>query len=263
MKSENMMVTNNHVSSIGIDYNVKLSWDTNTKSLYETYFYLMRMNLSSRKTSLTLGMVAALTLGIAIIFASPLSATTNMGGGMMMSTSPLSYSSSAQQAGGMPGQSDIIQPGVYASGTIASLQNDKDGKPAWLVAGLWKGSLTNMTSATMMSSSTNNTTSKQNLPTARFNAIFDMVMLNGTALHKHQISNFTLTGMSMPSENISVYNGTATITMKEGPVNDIPIRIGTLNNNIISIWVDPAKTMNHFGNTPIYGSITQYVIVRK
>jgi hypothetical protein len=230
-------------------------------------FDLIIMN--SKKTSLTLGMVTALTLGIAIIFASPLSATTNMGGGMMMSTPPSSsYSSSAQQAGGMPGQSDIIQPGVYTSGTIASLQNDKDGTPAWLVAGLWKGSLTNMSSATAMmmsSSSANNTmtTSKNNLPTARFNAVFSMVMLNGTALHKHQVSNFTLTGMSMPSENISVYNGTATITMKEGPVNDVPISIRILNNNIVSIWVDPAKTMNHFGNTPIYGDITQYVIVRK
>jgi hypothetical protein len=230
------------------------------KGLYDQAIVLMTMN--SKKISLTLGMVTALTLGIAIIFASPLSATTNMGGGM--STPPSSsYSSSAQQAGGMPGQSDIIQPGVYASGTIASLQNDKDGKPAWLVAGLWKGSLTNMTSATMMSSSTNNTTSKQNLPNARFNTIFDMAMLNGTALHKHQVSNFTLTGMSMPSENISVYNGTATITMKEGPVNDVPMSVRTLNNNIVSIWVDPAKTMNHFGNTPIYGSITQYVIVKK
>jgi hypothetical protein len=211
------------------------------------------MTMNSKKISLTLGMVAALTLGIAIIFASPLSATTNMGGGMMMSP---------QSSGGIPGQSDIIQPGVYASGTIASLQNDKDEKPAWLVAGLWKGSLTNMSSATAMSG-TSNTTSKNNLPTATFNSVFSMVMLNGTALHKHQISNFTLTGMSMPSENISVYNGTATITMKEGPVNDVPISIRTLNNNIISIWVDPAKTMNHFGNTPIYGSITQYVIVKK
>ena len=208
----------------------------------------------SKKTSLTLGMVTALTLGIAIMFASPLSATTNMGDGMMMSPQ--------SSAGGMLGQSDIIQPGLYASGTIASLQNDKDGKPAWLVAGLWKGSLTNMSSATAMSG-TSNTTSKNNLPTATFSSVFDMVMLNGSALHKHQISNFTLTGMSMPSENISVYNGTATITMKEGPVNDVPISIRTLNNNIISIWVDPVKTMNHFGNTPIYGSITQYVIVRK
>jgi len=184
---------------------------------------------------------------------------------MMMSTSPLSYSSSAQQAGGMPGQSDIIQPGVYASGTIASLQNDKDGKPAWIVSGLWRGSLTNMSSADAMmsSSSANNTTSKTNLPTATFNSVFNMVMLNGSALHKHQISNFTLTGMSMPDKKAVVYNGTATITMKEGPVNDVPISIRTLSDNVISIWVDPAKTMNHFGNTPIYGTITQEVLVRK
>ena len=220
--------------------------------------------MNSKKTSLTLGMVAALTLGIAIIFASPLSATTNMVGGMMMSSPPSSYSS-AQQPSGISGQSGIMEPGLYASGTIASLQNDKDGKPAWIVSGLWRGSLTNLTSgAAMMSSSgANSTTSKTNLPTATFNSVFEMAMLNGSALHKHQISNFVLTGMSMPSENISVYNGTATITMKEGPVNGVPISIRTFDDNVISIWIDPAKTMNHFGNTPIYGTITQAVLVRK
>jgi hypothetical protein len=121
-----------------------------------------------------------------------------------------------------------------------------------------------MSSAAMMSSSSaNNTTSKTNLPTATFNVVFNMVMLNGSALHKHQISNVTLTGMSMPDKKTVVYNGTATITMKEGPVNDVPVSIRTLNDNVISIWVDPAKTMNHFGNTPIYGTITQEVLVRK
>ena len=105
-----------------------------TKGLYDQAIVVMTMN---SKISLTLGMVTALTLGIAIIFASPLSATTNMDGGMMMSTPPSSsYSSSAQQPGGISGQSGTLQPGLYASGTIASLQNDKDGKPAWLVAGL-------------------------------------------------------------------------------------------------------------------------------
>ncbi|MFL6319849.1 MAG: hypothetical protein ACJ72Q_05205, partial [Nitrososphaeraceae archaeon] len=173
--------------------------------------------MNSKKTSLTLGMATALTLGIAIMFASPLSATTNMGGGMMMSPPSSSYSSPQQQPSGMLGRSNIIQPGLYASGTIASLQNDKDGKPAWVVSGIWKGSLTNMTSAGMMSSSSaNGTTSQKNLPTATFNAVFEMVMLNGSALHKHQISNFTLTGMPMPNEKTVVYNGTATITMKEG-----------------------------------------------
>jgi hypothetical protein len=217
----------------------------------------MRMN--SKKTSLTLGIATALTLGMAIMFASPLSATTNMGDGMMMTAPP------QQQPGGIPGQSNIIRPGVYSSGTIASLQNNKDGKPAWVVSGLWRGSLTNITSAEMMSSSNanNTTTSKTNLPIATFNSVFNMVMLNGSALHKHQISNITLTGISMPDKKTVVYNGTATITMKEGPVNDVPISIRTLSDNVISIWVDPAKTMNHFGNTPIYGTIIQDVLVRK
>jgi hypothetical protein len=223
------------------------------------------MTMNSNKTSLTLGMATALlTLGIAIMFASPLSATTNMGGGMMMSTPPPSSYSSAQPDG-ISGQSGTLQPGLYASGTIASLQNDKDGKPAWVVSGLWRGSLTNMSSADAMmsSSSANATTSQKNLPTATFNSVFNMVMLNGSASHKHQISNFTLTGMSMPDKKTVVYNGTTTITMKEGPINDVPISIRTLNDNVISIWVDPAKTMNHFGNTPIHGTITQEVLVRK
>ncbi|MFL6432012.1 MAG: hypothetical protein ACJ71X_11250 [Nitrososphaeraceae archaeon] len=217
--------------------------------------------MNSKKTSLTLGMAIALTLGIVIIFASPLSATTSIGSssGMTMMLSPPPPSSSysvQQQHGGIPAQNDIIQPGLYARGTIASLQNDKDGKPAWLVSGIWRGSLTNMTSNTMSSL-------LKNLPTATFNAVFNMVMLNGSALHKHQISNFILIGMSMPNEKTVVYNGTATITMKEGQVNDVPLSIRTLDDNVISIWIDPAKTMNHFGNTPIYGTIIQDVLVRK
>ncbi|MFL6379368.1 MAG: hypothetical protein ACJ72R_18195, partial [Nitrososphaeraceae archaeon] len=179
--------------------------------------------MNSKKTFLTLGMAIALTLGIVIIFASPLSATTSIGSssGMTMMLSPPPPSSSysvQQQHGGIPAQNDIIQPGLYARGTIASLQNDKDGKPAWLVSGIWRGSLTNMTSNTMSSL-------LKNLPPATFNAVFNMVMLNGSALHKHQISNFILIGMSMPNEKTVVYNGTATITMKEGQVNDVPLSI--------------------------------------
>ena len=224
------------------------------------------------KTSITLGIVAALTFGIAMIFASPVSATTNMGGnGMPMNDNAPPQSASPpslqQQSGGATPQNTILEPGVYARGTIASVQNDKDGKPAWIVSGLWRGSLTNMTSDTAMMSSSSSANStganKNNLPTATFNSVFNMVMLNGSAMHTHQISNFTLTGMSMPDKNTVVYNGTATITMKEGPVNDVPISARTLNDNVVSIWVDPAKTMNHFGNTPIYGTITQDVLVRK
>src|SRR5919112_4371251 len=35
----------------------------------------------------------------------------------------------------------MMQPGLYAFGTIASLQNDENGNPTWIVSGIWKGSL--------------------------------------------------------------------------------------------------------------------------
>jgi hypothetical protein len=214
----------------------------------------MNHNVSS-----TLGISAVLAIGMVVIFASPLSASAIVG-----MTSPL------QQQGVTiyPGQygGGMNKPGVYAAGAIASLQNDKNGNPAWIVSGFWKGSLTNLTSAMSSnsnSSSSSNTTTNKNLPTATFNAIFNMVMVNGTAMHKHQISNFTLTSISMPNEKIVVSNGTATITMKEGPVNAVPVSVRTMDNNVISIMPDPAKTKDHFGNTPIYGTIIKDVRIKK
>jgi hypothetical protein len=207
----------------------------------------------NNKVSSTLGISAVLAIGMVVIFASPLSAS-----GIVSMTYP-------QQQGvtSFPGQyGGMNKPGEYAAGTIASLQNDKDGKPAWVVSGLWKGSLTNLTSA-MSSSSSSNTTTNKNLPTATFNAIFNMVMLNGTAVHKHEISNFTLTSISMPNEKTVVANGTATITMKEGPISAVPISVRTIDDNVISIMPDPSKTNNHFGNTLIYGTITEDVRIKK
>ena len=36
------------------------------------------------------------------------------------------------------------QPGEYASGTIASIQNDQDGTPTWLLSGAWQGAIINV-----------------------------------------------------------------------------------------------------------------------
>ncbi len=215
------------------------------------YYCFSTMN---HKISSSLEISAVLAIGMTVIFASPLSASAIVG---------MTYPQQQQRVTSFPDQygGGMNKPGVYAAGTIASLQNDKNGKPAWIVSGFWKGSLTNLTSP--MSSSSNNTTTNKNLPTATFNAIFNMVMLNGTALHKHQISNFTLTSISMPNEKTVVSNGTATITMKEGPVNAVPLSVRTMEDNVISIMPDPAKTKDHFGNTPIYGTITEDVRIKK
>jgi hypothetical protein len=169
-------------------------------------------------------------------------------------------------------------PGAYAAGTIASLQNDQNGNPTWIVSGYWKGSLTmdnktegegvgtgNQTTATTNATVNTNstTTAAGNLTTARFNAMFNMVMTNGSAMHKHEIYNFELMNMSNPNNTTSVFNGTATITMKEGPVDNVPLSVKRIDDNVISIWADPAKVNNHFGNTPIYGTIMKSVIVKK
>ena len=167
-------------------------------------------------------------------------------------------------------------PGVYAAGTIASLQNDQNGNPTWIVSGYWKGSLTmdntegrgvgtgNQTTTNNDTANTNSTAATAgNLTTARFNAMFNMVMTNGSAMHKHAIYNFKLMNMSNPNNTTSVFNGTATITMKEGPVDNVPVSIKRIDDNVISISADPAKLNNHFGNTPIYGTIMKSVIVKK
>jgi hypothetical protein len=53
------------------------------------------------------------------------------------------------------------------------------------------------------------------------------------------------------------------MTMRQGPVPDVPISVKTMDNNAVSIWVDPTKINNHFGNTSIFGTIEKLVRVEK
>ncbi len=176
-----------------------------------------------------------------------------------------------QQKQGYSQNKMMMQPGLYAFGTVASLQNDENGNPTWIVSGIWKGSLymgnetqgvggnqTNTTSA-----AANATSTTGGLPNATFNSKFNMVMTNGSAMHDHEIYNFKLASMSNPNNTTSVFNGTATITMRQGPVENVPVSIKRIDNNVISIWADPAMINNHFGNTPIFGTIEKLLSVEK
>jgi hypothetical protein len=190
-----------------------------------------------------------------------------------MQSSAMAYPYSQQKQEGYSHHGKMMKPGLYAFGTIASLQNDENGNPTWIVSGLWKGSLS-MNNKTQAGGGANQTTSTSpttanataatgSLPNATFNSKFDMVMTNGSAKHDHRIYDFTLTGISMPNNSTTVYNGTATITMRQGPVPDVPVSIKTMDNNTVSIWVDPTKVNNHFGNTPIFGTIEKLLKVEK
>jgi len=121
------------------------------------------------------------------------------------------------------------------TGTITSVQNDQAG--TWKLSGTWN--LKNLNS---------------NSPA--FTSSFSMMKLDGSAMHKHIINDFKLAGNPTKASTGSTYNGTATVSMKEGPVSNVPISITLSDNGNISIMVDPKTTNNHFGNTPIEGKVT-------
>ncbi len=90
---------------------------------------------------------------------------------------------------------------------------------------------------------------------AVFNADFRMIMLNGPGAHAHVITNFMLSDVSSNNENgTKTYIGNSTISMPEAPIVDVPTTI-KISGEIISIFPDPSRVNEHFGNTPIYGAI--------
>ncbi|MGB7679698.1 MAG: hypothetical protein WBL49_12880 [Nitrososphaeraceae archaeon] len=133
-------------------------------------------------------------------------------------------------------------------GAIASIQGSEDGNLTWILSGYWRTNIPNQ----LLGSSGN--LSSAGLPF--FDSSFDMVLTNGSARHQHRITNFTMAGASLTNNNMTwVINGTSAVTMKDGPVENVPINITIMNNNVISIWLDPIKTNNHFGDTPIFGTV--------
>jgi hypothetical protein len=139
-------------------------------------------------------------------------------------------------------------------GAIASLQGSGDGNLTWVLSGYWRTNIPNQ----LLGSSIGNLSSA-GIPS--FDASFDMVLTNGSARHQHRIANFTMAGASLTNNNMTwVINGTSAVTMKDGPVENVPINITIMNNNVISIWLDPVKTNNHFGDTPIFGTVNATTI---
>ena len=133
-------------------------------------------------------------------------------------------------------------------GSIASIQHSEPMKsPEWILSGNW---VTNIINKTM-------TDFNQTNP-AKFDASFTMTMVNGSGRHQHHISNFSLTDVKTENDTVT-YKGLATVTLRDGPVADVPTEIKIINNNLISIWFDPAfapaKFEKHFGETPIYGTV--------
>ncbi len=139
-----------------------------------------------------------------------------------------------------------------ASGTIASLQSN-----AWILSGQWH----------MVVLKPRLEENQYKPATVTFNTTFDMVGTDGTALHTHTISStINLTSVSNSVNNnthlsLTTINGTTKL-VPVGLLNmigaynvNVPISIKIIDRSVLSLWIDPSKIGNHFGNTPIYGII--------
>jgi hypothetical protein len=77
---------------------------------------------------------------------------------------------------------------------------------------------------------------------ADFRTILHMVRLNGSAMHNHEVSNFSQVGNPAfnPDTNSTTITGTITITMREGPVQGVRTTIEIAQDKVIAITPDPS-----------------------
>lgn len=120
------------------------------------------------------------------------------------------------------------------------------------MSGNWK---TNLLDFAEESQAADQGNASSNGSSSVFNTSIRMINFNGTGEHTHSITSFALQNVTMPDNMTSVFKGTSTANFMEGPTTDIPTIIKITNSKVISIWLDPSKINNHYGDTPIYGIV--------
>jgi len=128
---------------------------------------------------------------------------------------------------------------TYIFGPITGITEDENDSTEWVLAGVWRASLPNSTD--IPNNSTDGTT---------FNAAIEMMRPDGTARHTHTLTDFVLSNSSSESStNSTIFNGTSTVSLVDGPALDIPTSVKLSNNNIIAIWIDPESVDRHFDDS--------------
>lgn len=137
---------------------------------------------------------------------------------------------------------DVVQ-GQYSFGPIVGVQDDEQGNTTWILFGTWKSNLINQTNA------------ENNNSSSVFDAAIEMIKPDGTAKHTHALSQFVLANSTDVGNQTTVFNGTSTVSLRDGPVTQVPTSIMLMNNNTLSISLNPANVENHFDDDAIYGVV--------
>lgn len=143
---------------------------------------------------------------------------------LMSTSSPYLISAQAQ---------NITKKGVFNY-----TQTDTSGNPDWIDTGNW--SLKESPSVVL-----------------NFDAIINMSKPDDSEAHQHRVSDLTIPYAPLNQTNSTVIKGTTTITMNNGTFVSEEPTIITLDEKNISMYFDPVKIENHFGNQSITGAVTQ------
>lgn len=132
---------------------------------------------------------------------------------------------------------DVWQENITKTGIFNYTQTNESGKPAWVNTGNW--SLIESTPLVFT-----------------FDAVINMIKPDGTDEHRHKVNDLTISYAPVNQNNSTIIYGTTTITMNEDIITDLQTTI-TLSENNISVYFDPTKIDNHFGNQLVTGLITK------
>jgi len=174
----------------------------------------------------------------------------------LLSISPIAnntaaYGSAMEEGGSMTQSSgedsmvmdDKMKMRHILKGQISNVQLDSSGMPEWIQSGIW------VLRANMGQDN--------DLQSAQLIARFAMVMPDGTAMHLHKIYGFKPAEfMTEQNDTIHVLEGTATVSMRDGPIADVPLTIKIFNKSVIGLWIGPDRVDGHFGSNPIYGILS-------
>ncbi len=137
---------------------------------------------------------------------------------------------------------DMTKPHAIR-GQISSIQFGDGGQPEWIQSGIW---------VIRMSPGPD----PDQVPQISLIARMAMVMPDGNAMHEHSVYDFSATELSMEGNTTYVVEGTATVTMRDGPVAEVPVTIKVFGGSVIAFWIGPDRVDNHFGANPVYGTLS-------
>jgi hypothetical protein len=135
-------------------------------------------------------------------------------------TASISSATDNETGIGEPLPSPTEMNATMLRGEIGSIQSAHQGTFSWSTAGEWVMQLDGPI------------TGRADPRIASFNATIHMVRLDGNVLHEHKIYNFNQSSVTHLGDDSTTFNGTMTVTLREGPVENVTGYIQILGDSI-------------------------------